>query len=236
MIERAHRASMSKTELLLLCQYWARPDVVVPPSEAGPRAIIGNETHAMADDLIKGRPITEASAEATALFATLRPWIEDRHYTTSEMVVYYNADTCEATADTGSAGHRNYKPHDAMVLPGTLDLVRHDAPAMTTTNIDIKTGSKSNVTPAAENGQLLSGSLALRAIYKSTRSFQGLVFPLKTKVNTDIVEVSQDQLDDHAGKLRRAMRALPTSQPQPGKHCFRCPAWMMCPAQVKGGY
>ncbi len=44
------------------------------------------------------------------------------------------------------------------------------------------------------------------------------------------VHLDADALDEQAGRIARLLRTLPSAEPNPGDHCWRCDARPGCPA------
>ncbi len=222
---RAHNLSASKVDLAMYgCAYWARADVVQPARPLGAPAKRGLTVHKASDCHHKKEPGPEHHDDTAALWAQLEAWLSrESSYTASEIPLLYDAETdTAAICETGELGERDYLGVTTLKMPMRLDLVRVE-PGLAWV-VDIKTGSRSNTSPAPENMQLATQAVAAARYYGVERAMVGLVFPMKTKVHEpEWHELDADALDLHAGKLHRVLKMLPTSQPNRGDWCFGCP-------------
>jgi hypothetical protein len=238
----SHVLSMSKMDLALGaveepvsgCLYGYRSDVPRFERAPGEKAQIGTVVHALADQHVKGisgpfEADPKAYAEAVELFnGPLRSWLDGRPWTASELGMRYDAERDEARVGPkrGEPGYRDLPP---MVLPGTLDLVRVFGDEAWVP--DLKTGSTSH----AHVEQLYAQAVAVSRLYGVGTVHVGFAFVRKRKSPEPKWEtLDADRLDEEAGRIRRVLRHLPVSQPQPGDWCWRCDARPACPAQSPG--
>ncbi len=169
-------------------------------------------------------------AEAMSLFTDhLKAWLEPWRGAFVEVGLRYDAEQ-----DMGEIGPRRgepgYEDHGPMVLKGTLDLARIEGGVACIA--DLKTGAKGNTHPEQLYAQAVAFSrLPIARTMGVTKVHVGFAFIRKTKAPDPQWEtLDEDRLDEEAGKIRRALRVLPTADPQRGDWCFRCPARGDCPA------
>ncbi len=222
---KAHHLSGSKVDLGLLgCLYWARGEIVHPARPMGAPAKRGVTVHKASDCAHKGEPMPEFHDDTGALWDQLAKWLAtEPRYTHSELPLLYDAENdTAAICEVGEFSERDYLGVTPLKLPMRLDLLRvEDGVAWVA---DIKTGSKSGTSAAPENLQLASAAVAVSRLFGVERVKVGLVFPMKTKCHApEWHEIGPDALDLHAGKLHRALKLLPTSRPNVGDHCYKCP-------------
>lgn len=222
---KAHHLSGSKIHLAMEhCSYWARPEIVHPARPLGAPARRGNTVHKASDCNHKGDPLPEFHDDTGALWAQLKTWLaSEAPYTHSELPLLYDAEHDAATiCETGELGERDYLGVTALKVPMRLDLLRVGEGVAWIA--DIKTGSISKDMAAPVNIQLASAAVAVSRLFGVERVHVGLVVPMKTKCHAPSwYEMDTDKLDLHAGRLHRTLQMLPTSQPNVGDHCFRCP-------------
>jgi hypothetical protein len=225
------RLSMSKMHSE--CLYAFRSDVDAKERPAGREARVGSATHTLAEYHVKGK--TESPkidphdlAAATILFeGPLRGWLDKRDWTACEIGLRYDAEH-DVTTLGPRRGDPGYEDIGPMVLPGTLDLVQVVDDAVWIA--DLKTGKKDNAHPE----QLYAQAVAASRLYGVSTAFVGFVFARKTKCDEPEWEaLDGDRLDAEAGRIRRKLRLVPTSEPVLGQGCFYCPARDVCPAQQR---
>lgn len=231
---------MSRVSLATICGFpWSEAAPEWNERPVGKEARAGSVTHHLSDAHLKGiEPDLsaydpEAIAEGTAYFeGSLRGWLAKRHWTHSEIGIRYDAERDEARIVEGR-GPNGYDDADDghMVMRGTLDLVelwRDDHERLCIDNVDIKTGQAKN----AHVEQLYVQAVGVSRLFDPHMVRVGFVYPRKTKVIEPVwEELDRDRLDEEAGKIARTLRKLPTAEPVPGDHCFRCPMGRgLCPA------
>lgn len=191
----------------------------------GAPAMKGVAVHKASDHHHKNIPAPLMDAEAAALWDTLRTWLGyELPYTHSELPILYDSETDTATeCGMGPGGERDYLGITATRIPMRLDLVRVDRIRNELYVLDIKTGSRSNSSPAHENVQLATQAVGASRLFGFDRAFVGLVFPLKTKCHEpEWHELGSDALDVHAGRLHRVLKMIPNSTPNRGDWCWKC--------------
>lgn len=226
---------MSKIWLAAICGWGFRPDINVVPREPGKAARIGSCTHNLLarhvrPDLPREEYPDEILKAAEEIAnGPIKAHVERASWLVVEQGFRYNAET-----DTSELGPRRGQPGyddvDEMTLPGTTDFVA--APSMTLDGNglveDLKTGK-----PPETSDQLYAQAVAVsrRMGWKKIRVRYARA--LKTKMELLSEEVlDEDRLDEEAGKIRRVLRMIPTSDPVPGDHCWKCDAWQVCPAKA----
>jgi hypothetical protein len=218
---RAHQWTGSKIDLGMHCLYWARPEVKHPHRPPGAAAQRGINVHKASDCAHRREPLPPLDAVESAMFGQLRSWLSSRAEPDySETVLLYDAENDSTTFGMVGETERDYLGVSPMTIPMRLDLA-WAGPVPTV--IDIKTGSRSNMSPAAENLQIATQGLAMARLCGAKEARVGLVFALQTKVHEDMATLGADELDAHAGMLHKRLRALPTAEPVRGSHCWRCP-------------
>jgi hypothetical protein len=138
----------------------------------------------------------------------------------------------DAAADTARAlprgKHRDYGELGPMELPTTLDLVWLADDHVVVR--DLKTGSRSH----AKIEQLYIQALAASRLYGVERARVGFLWARKTKCEADpLDEIGPGELEAESWRAASVMRRLPMAEPQPGAHCWFCPAKEVCPAQSR---
>jgi hypothetical protein len=228
---RAHRLTISKMNLAMLCSWGFRGDVEAVERPAGRPAQVGNAVHCLAEHAVKGDAADlskyepDVEAEARAIFAgPLSGFLASRPWTACEIGVRYDAsaDTCTQGPRRGEPG---YEAERSEVLPGTLDLVHVDGKVAHVW--DIKSGRMPE-----DKEQLYAQAVAVSRLYGVDEVHVAYARALKTKLQADDVErLTADDLDMHAGRIARVLRKLPTAQPVPGDgYCWKCDARGACPA------
>lgn len=223
---RSHRLSLSR---LLPCLYWARADVDCHDDPPGPKARIGTLTHGLSAehsglwqpfDRSKANP--HELAEALSIFnGPLKGWIDawvaspGEHFV--EARIRYDADE-DRVFHVPRRDEPGYSPPGAMQVTGELDFVTVTDDAIEV--IDLKTGQKAN----SLESQLRGYSILAQRKWRRPVVRSAFLYARKTKVEpTPWLSMDVDAIDAEAGKLRRSLRTLPTSEPTKGEHCYRCP-------------
>jgi hypothetical protein len=226
----SHRLSFSRMALAHACSWSFREDVAAVERPSGRAARIGSAVHSMVECAVKGSAVALAEdddivAEAKTIFdGPLSGFVASHEWTACELGLRLDADAdaCTIGPRRGEAG---YGEVPAMVLPGTLDLVLVDGDKARI--YDVKTGKMPE-----DNEQLYAQAVAVSRLYGVSKVEVAYARALKTKLQTDGVEVlDADRLDQEAGRIARVLRKLPTSQPVPGEAwCWKCSARGACPA------
>jgi hypothetical protein len=248
--------SMSKTDLLLQCQYWASPTVTTVPEPTEVSALnealrFGRAFHkCMEIHLLYGgkqRPRFAVIAKKFSIDAkrlehfyrrareyidkllNKRGWVDEKRLVEQKIVYDPFVDTMRFLESTGE---RDYSDRKSTEFPGTGDLAI--VPKKRMVVLDWKSG-QSNY-DAQDNGQLLSLSLGLSRHFKQ---YEVVVFIVR--IDEEWIEPSEGLLDEshleeHRENLRLALQSALSRNPfmRPGMHCtkFYCPAIEVCPAHA----
>lgn len=250
-----HRASASKTDLLMECQYWASPLVEVPrePEDVlliddAPRFGIGFH-ECMELFMLGHEPNTKIIAEklnldsnrlydffrrgSEAATKLLRDRGWEHHPKIVEKKIAYDPFS-DKSRFLVSDKTRDYSEKTQTELPGTVDLVLFPA----TENpipvvIDWKSGQTSY--DAYKNPQMRSLGLGISRLRASTEGVIVILF----RIDDDFIEpneafLSHQQLQHHQVVLRNRFRSMLSKTPalRPGMHCKWCPALEVCPAHA----
>jgi hypothetical protein len=217
------------------CLYWARPEVRRIET-SGRAARVGSLVHLFCEMYLKGESAKQDDvdpmilAEALALFTDhLKAWLEPWRGGYVEVGLRYDSE--QDMSEVGPRrGEPAYEDHGPAVLKGTLDLARIEAGVAWIA--DIKTGQKANTHPEQLYAQAVAFSrLPIARTMGVTKVNVGFAFVRKTKApDPQWEELDADRLDHEAGRIRKALRMLPVSEPQRGDWCWRCSARTGCPA------
>jgi len=244
----SHRASGSKTDLLLECQYWARGDVEVPADEAGQPAKDGNATHAIAEAFLLYEELTVEDAckkhggdpdRVNTLWQSAYPAYRSFRglhggLATPEVAFVYS--TTDSVWELERSEHRDYGVVRANEIPATADIVI--APAHQgepPTVIDLKTGDPESLPLPERSGQLRTLGLMVARSLGASEVVVGFVIATDDGQSARLRFGTLDALDleMHEARLTAALEAIPNAQPKPGPHCDYCPARTCCPATVR---
>lgn len=250
--------SMSKTDLLLNCVYWASPTVALFPEPTDPKELnyplrFGRAFHKTAEIHLASRGKKRPSFQAIAdcfnvetnrlehFFRRFKEFIDeflkknkwDELPRLVERKMTYDPFSNESRF-LESTKERDYSNRKSTELPGTGDLalVEKDKPFVV---FDWKSGTSSY--DAQDNGQLLSLSSALQHLLNNDHG--AVVFIVR--IDDDFIEPSdgfltKKMLDDHRESLQTVMGSALSPNPfmRPGMHCHKyyCPAMEICPAHA----
>jgi hypothetical protein len=233
------QASMSRTDLLLQCQWPFGRELEKEP--AGEEAKLGTEVHAVLAKRLQGGEakcksleIHERSAEAMAV---LVPWLRGenpwrRSWLTGgkEVEVSYGWRNGKGRKIAPpSEDTHTYPDVFPQELPGTVDLALTGA-GLPLVVLDHKTGRE--VGPPAESGQLMSQALPLLKPHHKRIILAYGHYPADGDAQVIADEVSRDDLNRHAAKLKTAMAKIGDGSLRPGSWCKLCPALRECPTQT----
>lgn len=222
---------MSKVSLAYACLYGFRPDVPQVERPPGPEAQVGSCYHDLQECYVAGRRVEREVdpiilGKALDIFnGPVKAWLDSRTWTACEIGLAYDAeaDTCTQGPRRGEPG---YDDCGAMVLRGTLDLVEDHPEIDCVDVIDTKTGKH-----VENRDQLYVQAVAATRFYGRKRARVAYAYPRKTKFDEPVFEsLDEDDLDYQAGRIARALRRLPLSEPERGDWCWRCSAREQCPA------
>lgn len=220
---------MSKLGLAHVCLYGFRPEVPQVERPPGPEAQVGSLYHELQECHVTGRRI-EREADPILLGKALailngpvKAWLDGRAWTACEIGLAYDAET-DTTTVGPRRGEDGYDACGPMILRGTLDLVHLGDGYVDV--IDTKTGKH-----VEDRSQLYGQAVAASRYYGVKRARVAYAYPRKTKFDVpELEELDENRLDYEAGRIRRALRKLPTAEPVRGDHCWRCNAREQCPA------
>ena len=246
-----HNASISKTDTLLQCSYWASPNLVLP-REIGDLAEpprFGRGFHKCTElDLTKRKVPIKAIAkefdvdhsklesyyrrwkEMIVKFFKKKKWEDRQMLVEQKIAVDPFQDTVRFLKSTKE---RDYTQMRATELPGTGDLAMPPRYNDRTVVIDWKSG-QSNY-DAKENGQLKSLGLGFDRHFNPNESAGAYVAIIR--IDDEFIELSEafigpKKLEKHRKALKVAIRGA--IEPNPalriGPHCKYCIALEVCPA------
>lgn len=239
---RSHCLSLSRYALAIKCSWWARADVSYPEQPVGEKARIGNVVHALTDGYVKtgATALNEAQsakysphelAKGYTIFAgPLRGWLDSWK---AENVPKHTEARLRFDVESGLVrpvprrGEDGYSRPGPTEVTGEIDLVK-DFGRWGRIE-DLKTGSKRYT----NEEQLRAYGVIAAEHYGWERVEIAFLYALPTKITlTPYVTMTEDDLDIEAGRLRRTLRLLPESKPNPGEHCYLCDAKRAgaCPA------
>lgn len=225
-----HRLTLSKLGLAHQCLYGFRADVIVNPRKSGHAAKIGSITHSIVECAVNGTeldPTLDPSerAEAQAIFdGPLKGFVASQPWTICESGFAFQAST-NVVHDWPRRGQPGYERTADDMIAGTLDLASIEPDFADV--IDVKTGK-----PPADAEQLYGQAVMVSRRYKVPEVRVRYARALKTKLemlNDEVLDA--DRLDAEAGRITRLLRMLPDSKPNEGEWCWRCDAWLSCPAK-----
>ena len=226
-----NRLSMSKIGLAYRCSYGFRNDVQAPPRMVGRAARVGSAVHAIVESIVNKTLLDDTKHDADILaeaFAIaegpLAGFVASRPWTICEVGYRYDSerDACERGPRRGEDGYDDVPMH---VMHGTVDLVHIEGDEALV--VDLKTGK-----PPEDAEQLYAQAVAISRAYgvKSARVQYARALKTKLEILNDEA-LDADRLDAEAGRQARLLRVLPSSEPSPGAHCWKCDAWQSCPAK-----
>jgi hypothetical protein len=234
-----HRLSPSKLGLAEKCVYWTNPAFDYDEPPPGRAARVGSLTHSFAEALANGNSAPtvhdgdiEEVADALAIArGPLAKWIADWRSVdvpkAAELGLRMNVETgtVRPYPRRGEPGYERPLLHE---LGGELDLVRNFGTHLEV--IDLKTGDPKYFTESQLRGYAL-----LASSYYGVREVRvSFLRALKTKLTqTEPVTIDADELDAEHGRVWQLLRTLPNSRPQPGEHCWACPARAACPTRTE---
>ena len=224
--------------LAYVCAWSFRADAPQYPRPAGAPARIGSIGHKLAEvhvktgtatvdlstDYLVGSDPSEVAAALELFSPPVKAFLDATKWTACEIGIRYDS-AADAAVVGPRRGEPGYEDVSASVLPGTLDLVHVDGELATI--VDLKTGKL-----ISDVEQLHVQSVAVSRLYPSVKRVRaGYAYMRKTKCDDPKwVHLDADALDEQAGRIARLLRTLPTAEPNPGDHCWRCEARPGCPA------
>jgi hypothetical protein len=254
--KRLIEGSMSKTDLLLRCQYWASGMITLPKTKAAYPLRFGTAFHKTMEIHLKSggkkKPDIPALAKEYEVEAPrLKNYYERGKAFVDQFIpknfpgkvtIYIEeklaydpfADAMRFLVSDKERDYSDIKPNE---FPGTGDLVIVPEDVDYFGVLDWKTGS-TNYDPQEKgvlyNGQLASISLAMSRYLKRYKALVWIV-----RIDDEFMEdypdkLDADQLEGHRKKLARAIGGARSANPvmYPGQHCHEqyCPAVAVCPS------
>jgi hypothetical protein len=231
------RVTASKGALLTVCQAWAKDDARWENDYPKTEASFGHEFHANMELAINlgERIVAHADPRMMTLVQRGYEWIDFALAKTgngarAEVPLAWDLSTDKART-LPSNGQRDYTQATPTELCGTADIILL-TPDGTLHIYDWKTGNDLSYA----RDQLRT--LAVLGV-KRYRAKRCVIAALKVDEN-GVEEVGREELDAFdveviAEGLRQYLSAIPTSEPNPGAHCFDfyCPHRVHCPATTK---
>jgi hypothetical protein len=230
--------TMSKVERVLACPAsHALPQTYDPPSVY---ADAGNERHAAAaDHLAVG--VIPSKPEVAAWLDGVSEALEELRGARIEVAYALDVLWSEARVIGYNIG-RQYGARSATEIVGSADYVSVEPNRLAV--VDLKTGH-GEVTPPAENGQLLTLGLAASLAHRHSGPVELalLLAPGGMMPRWQRATVSQDRLQAHGEALARMHVAIDEARADvdagraprhlaQGDHCRYCPAKAACPARI----
>jgi len=249
MSNNKHHASISKTDQLFYCQYWASPAVTFPPKISDviddiPRFGLAfhkcGEIHLNRQEVNVKEIATSFDVDEKRLRDYYRRWSEaiekllkkrgwEDRFRIVEQKIAINPfqDTVRFLT---SEKERDYSEAKRLEIPGTGDLILAPAYNQPFVTIDWKTGQSSY--DAKKNGQLKTLSYGFSRHFKSYEAIN-IIF----RIDDEFMEISEAPiyakgLNAHRDRLRKNLAlALSNSPPMRiGQYCGYCEALEVCPA------
>lgn len=154
-------------------------------------------------------------------------WYEDQKHHPWRAEIAFAFDplgTGTMVVDT-EGKHRNYSKVPTGWIPGTVDVIREDAPG----DVIIEDW-KSSRWPSYADGNAQLAGLGLAADARYLRGAIGHC--TEDGVRVEWASYDRFALDDWRDRFARIVRSVPTSEPVPGSHCrdLFCNSFGLCPA------
>ena len=224
------RPTASSVWRLRHCQYWAR-DEVEWRDDVSAAGELGTETHELiAHQVTRGEgPAPDCDPQAAKMAAMAMAWIRDHvdHTPGAEIGWVLRPGRVVPFEVVG----RNYGD-EPRLMAGAADLVWCDDPGRWHV-VDWKTGRRENVQPVHRNDQMRTLALLLDKAAGAGEVEVHLAFLGGDELEHESCVLDELDIAEHEAWLRECERTIPTSSPQPGKHCEYCPARHACPATVQ---
>lgn len=255
-----HNASASKTDLLLVCPWWAAPGVKLPPdpddpeNTRNPKLLADAPRFGVAFHLVMEKHLQKIKFSIKQIAEShnvddrrlqdyyeratsfLKEYFKSKGWTKINLFVEqklaYNPFN-DSARFLQSSGTRDYSKRKAHELPGTLDIAAKLSSKEFFT-ADWKTGV--SVYDADDNKQLDTLSLGLSRVWNMQKATShNAIF----RIDDEFIEPTEAQVgparwDKHRKKLKLALTRAYAKVPfmRPGIHCTYCPANEICPAVV----
>lgn len=227
------RATASSVWRLRHCQWWARDEVEwIDEVETHEARDLGTEVHELIAHWVTNgeTPAPDCDPRAERMASAAMAWIRD-----------HVDDDCPG-AEIGFVLSSPVDPLASIVkgrdygdgprfMAGAVDLLWSESGHRHV--LDWKTGRRENVQPIYRNDQMRTLAFLLDKAVGAGEVTIHLVFLGGDEVEHECHTLDELDLAEHEAWLRECERTIPTSQPQPGKHCEYCPARHACPATVQ---
>lgn len=232
---RAHSASASRVWLLEKCAWWAQKDTEHYEGPTNEAAAHGTAVHQLVHEAWVGKKESKVQSPSTTAqkqAALVLDWLRKNapSLAISEVPLIYNVatDTTLQAGEPGDYGHRAYGHVRATEIPGTPDIMWHDARENQAVVVDIKTGW---AVDAAEGSlQLATLGLAASRLFGVQQALVGHLRVDDDKAWIDWHTLGAIDLDATRRLLARLLHGIEgTPTPTPGPHCAWCPARTSCP-------
>lgn len=223
-----YRVSASRVELLLECQFWARPEHVLGEEVIHISAQEGKRTHKIAENYFKERPITGAKPDDIKLVHYLMRLAGDKVVASElAMVVNPGLSTVRILPEGDDRDYGEVGPGE---VPGTADLVWLDDDDVIHCS-DLKTGNPKYLQNVGESAQLQTLALGLSLAYQRPLVRVSYIITYGgTPKMLGPVELDSTDLEIHRLALADALDNIPNSNPVLNKDCWKCLARKQCPA------
>lgn len=226
----AVRATASSVWRLQHCQWWARDEVEwLDEVETHEARDIGTEVHELIAHWVTNgeTPAPDCDPRAERMASAAMAWIRD-----------HVDDDCPG-AEIGFVLSSPVDPLASIVkgrdygdgprfMAGAVDLLWSESGHRHV--LDWKTGRRENVQPIGRNDQMRTLAMLLDKAVGAGEVTTHLVFLGGDDVEHESATLDEFDIAEHEAWLREVDAAIPTSLPQPGKHCEYCPARANCPA------
>lgn len=229
-MSQEYRVSASRTELLLVCQWWARPEHELGQEPVNIAAQNGKRTHKVVENYFNGKEIKGARWDDVRLVKFLMDklgskWVESER----AMVV----DPRNSTVRLVTGADRDYGDVGETEIPGTADLIWLDDDNTLHVS-DVKTGNPRHLQTVGESAQLHTLALGFSLAFNRpvVRVSYIITFGGEPKM-LGPVELDETDLTLHRLALADALENIPRSLPVLNKDCWKCRAKRICPAYTR---
>lgn len=225
----AVRATASSVWRLRHCQWWARDEVEwLDEVETHEARDLGTEVHELIAHWVTNgeAPAPDCDPRAERMASAAMAWIRD-HVSDAQpgAEIGFVLSSVDSLASSVVRGREYGGPR---FMAGAVDLIWNE-PSGHRHILDWKTGRRENVQPIGRNDQMRTLAMLLDKAGGSGEVTTHLVF-LGGGVEHESNTFDEFDIAEHEVWLRDVDAAIPTSSPQPGKHCEYCPARANCPA------
>lgn len=222
------RVSASKLSVLRECRFWARPEVIAPHDPPGPAALTGSRFHSLVDCALGGGEpeVYEGADEVKAQkwmkrWETWWPGFAGGLAWQSERAFLYDVLTGEVEEKERGWAKTDRVRRETQI-PVILDLLAIDGGTAHTA--DFKTGR--TVESATVNAQLMGAALVVAKKHPQVSRFVNHIIytRIRDPFVVDTAEFSLLDVLEFEQQLKEWWAEIPSSEPRPGDHCFKCAA------------